>query len=231
MQQGKNLGCVSNHCCTSPRHTACPGCSQDVSKVDGKFRPRAKLHRSLIFPPRGKVSMEARTMLQHLPFPWEALSKHLLVRVVPVRGFGNQHPRNWLGTAISRQIWQFRRRKHKRFLLTGMYPTPMKEITALPAMLEEGLRCSPSAPVCCLACYLQLKSFCCRLLCPAMEGGTGGDGRRAKPPHLQQLLRGGSRQLPPAPAEIGRAHLEASFISYILSHSSKNIFNHIFFFS
>lgn len=159
----------------------------------------------------------------------EALSKQPVVCAVPVRRFGNQHPRNWLGTAISRQIWQFSPRKHKRFLPTGMHPTPMKEITALPAVLEEGLRFSPSAPVCCLARYLQLKSFCFKLLCLAVEGGTGGDSRRDKLPHLQQLLRGGGRRLPPAPAQTGRAHLEAPFISYILSHSSKNPFNHFFF--
>lgn len=122
------------------------------------------------------------------------------LHAVPGRSFSNQHPRNWLGTAISRQIWQFRPRKHKRFLPIGMHPTPMKEITALLATLEEGLRFSPSAPVCWLACYLQLKSLCFKLLCLAMEGGIWVDGRRAKPPHLQQLLREGSRQLPPLPA-------------------------------
>lgn len=52
-----------------------------------------------------------------------------------------------------------------------MHPTPTKEITTLPATLEDRLCFSPSAAVCCLACYLQLKSFCFKLLCLAMEGG------------------------------------------------------------
>lgn len=102
--------------------------------------PRAKLSRSLHFHPLGKTGVEAQTMLQRSqPFPREAHSKHLVVRAVPIRRFANQHPRNRLGTAISRQIWQFRPRKHKRFLPTGMHPTPMKEITTLAATLEEGL--------------------------------------------------------------------------------------------
>lgn len=149
-----------------------PGCFQ------GRWQILTKSQITQIseFPPKGslgKVSADVQTMLQRLqqPFPQEALSKHLLVHVVPVRRSGNQHPRNWLGTAISRQIWQFRPRKHKRFLPTGTHPTPMKEITTLLATLEEGLHFSPSVAVCCLACYLQLKSFCFKLLCLAMEGG------------------------------------------------------------
>lgn len=120
--------------------------------------PRAKLQRSLNFHPLGKAGVEAQTMLQRSqqPFPREAHSKHLVVRAVPVRRFANQHPRNRLGTAIFRQIWQFRPRKHKRFLPTGMHPTPMKEITTLAATLEEGLCFSPSTAVCSLAYYLQL---------------------------------------------------------------------------
>lgn len=93
-----------------------------------------------------------------------SFGKCFVVRTVPVGRFSHHHPSSLLGTAISRQIWRFRPRKHKRFLPAGMHPTPMKEITTLPAGLEEGLCFSPSAAVRWLARCLQLKSFFLLLL-------------------------------------------------------------------
>lgn len=133
-----------------PRHVS-------WAKSDGKFSPRAQLPQFLVFHPRdlcvrqqGCVRRAAAVLpsgsaLWYVPFPIGRCS--------------HRHPSSLLGTAISRQIWRFRPRKHKRFLPAGMHPTPMKEITTLPAGLEEGLRFSPSAAVCWLARCLQLKSF------------------------------------------------------------------------
>lgn len=109
------------------------------------------------FPPKGSLRKAAGMCAPCCSTP--SLGKRFVVRAVPVGRCSHRHPSKLLGTAISRQIWRFRPRKHKRFLPAGMHPTPMKEITTLPAGLEEGLRFSPSAAVCWLARCLQLKSF------------------------------------------------------------------------
>lgn len=150
----------------------CQSCTWDVSKVQDKSSPRAKLPRSQAFHPR---SLWVRSAWKCKPCHsvWSSLSLgkhfHLVLRAVPARRLSIQHLRSWLGTAICRQIWQFRARKHKGFLPTGMHPTPGGKLPRWQQHWEQ--RFSPSAAFSCLAPCLQLES-CVWLLCLPREGGT-----------------------------------------------------------
>lgn len=112
--------------------------------------------------------MEAQTSPQCLqqPFPREALFQ-APVREVPGRRFSSQHPSSWLEAAAPRQIWQFRPRKQR---ISAHRNAPrLGEGNRHPA--GRKVQFSPPTAVCCLAHYLQLKSFCSQFLCLVVEGG------------------------------------------------------------